>query len=74
MIYPMFDKYGHLLKRHLMVYRKDIAPGLLIAEKLYGLLPIILPKWKHDRGNPDQALILVLAINHPMDQKIIQSP
>ena len=74
MIYPMFDKYGHFLKMHLVVYWKDIAPGLIVAEKLYGLLTIILTKWKYDRGNSDETLILVLTINHPMYQKIIQSP
>ncbi len=56
------------------VYRKDIASGLLIAEKRYGLLPVILPKWKFGKKNPDDTQFQALKITHRMHQKIIQSP
>ncbi len=57
-----------------MVYRKDIVPSLLVAEKGYGLLPVMLPKWKYGKKKPDEAQFPVLKITHRMHQKIIQSP
>ncbi len=42
---------------HLVLYRKDIALGLLVADKRYGLLPAILPKWKYCRINSDELQI-----------------
>lgn len=57
-----------------MVYRNDIAPSLLVAEKGYGLLPVLIPKWKFGKKNPDETQFQVLKITHRRHQKIIQSP
>jgi len=60
----MFNKYGHILERHLVVYWKDIAPSLLLSEKRYGLRTNNLPKGKYDNESPGKTINLILTINH----------